>query len=198
MHQSFESDPQNDRTTPASSAMIVDALEAFAHAETLNDTLRVLEEQQAILLLPDTLTTIQMMIDDMFANNQDGDARNWRQYLHLLKDALQRGINTAWSYFITQQSNAAQALEAVTTASTMEHLYQIVIEKQHSLLTDAALVMLDNNIQRQYSLAPPQIIEYWQQLLHLLEDAQMRGIVIAWLTFKYQQPGDDADHQQSV
>lgn len=188
MHDSFESSPQNNRTASSSISMIVNAIEAFARAETLDETRRVLEEQQTVLLSPEALTTIQLMIDDMFANNRNGDARNWRQYLNLLEDALRRGIPTAWHYFITQQSNAAQAIDALTAASDMEDLYQVVITHQHSLLSDAALVMLDTSIQRQQTAAPTQVVEYWQQLLHLLEDAQKRGIVIAWLTFKYQQP----------
>ena len=187
MHDSFESSPQTNRTAASSISMIVNAIEAFARAETLDETRCVLEEQQTVLLSPEALTTIQLMIDDMFSNNQNGDARNWRQYLHLLEDALRRDIHTAWHYFITQQSDAAQAIDALTTASDMEHLYQAVIAHQHSLLSDAALVMLDTSIQRQHTAAPTQVVEYWQQLLHLLEDAQRRGIVIAWLTFKYQQ-----------
>jgi hypothetical protein len=180
------SDPQDNGTEAASISALVNALEAFACAETLDDTLSVLEEQQVTLLSPDALITIQKMIDDMFANGQSADAKNWRQYLHLLKDARQRGIVPAWHYFIVQQKDAAQALEALTAAMTHERLYQTVIDYQHALLSDAALVMLANNIQRQPTHAPPEAVEYWQHLLYLLEDAQVHGIAAAWETFEAQ------------
>lgn len=186
MHDSLESNTQNNRTASMSIARIVNALEAFAYAETLNETFRVLEEQQAILLLPDTLTTIQLMINDMFANIQNSDARNWRQYLHLLEDARQRGLDTAWHHFTTQQSKAVQAIDAVTSASTTEDLYQIIIDYRQALFSDAALVMLDNNIQRQRTFAPPEVVEYWQRLLDLLENGQVHGITGAWSKFKEQ------------
>ena len=184
MQFSFESDPQNNGTEAALISALVNALEAFARAETLDDTLCVLEEQQATLLSLDALTTIQKMVDDMFANGQSADAKNWRQYLHLLKDARQRGIVPAWHYFIMQQKNAAQALETLTSATTHERLYQAVIDYQHALLSDAAPVMLANNIRRQPSHAPLEAMEYWQRLLHLLEDAQVHGIAAAWQTFE--------------
>lgn len=187
MHDSLESGPQNNGTESASITRIVNALEAFAHAETLDETLRVLEKQQAVLLLPDTLATIQLMIDDMFANKQNGDARNWRQYLHLLENARQQGIEPAWHYFMTQQSNAVQAIDALTTAANADELHQTIMTYQDALLSDAAFVILENTIQRQRSFAPWEAVEYWQQLLGFLEDAQTHGIAAAWVIFESQE-----------
>ena len=187
MHDSLKSSPQNNGTESASITRIVNALEAFAHAETLDETWRVLEKQQATLLLPDTLATIQLMIDDMFADGKSADAKNWRQYLHVLEHARNEGIQKAWHSFITQQSNAAQALEALTTVSTAAELYQTIMVHQDTLLSDAAFVMLDNTIQRQRAFAPLAAVEYWLQLLDFLEDAQTLGIAAAWAIFEAQE-----------
>lgn len=187
MHDSLASGPQNNGTESASITWIVNALEAFAHAETLDETRGVLEKQQATLLLPDTLATIQLMIDDMFAHKQNAEAKNWRQYLHVLEHALNKGIQEAWHTFITQQSNAVQALEAMTTASTAAGLYQTIMAYQDTLRSDAAFVMLEHTMQRQRAFAPPEAVEYWLQLLDLLEDAQTLGIAAAWAIFEAQE-----------
>lgn len=176
--------PENNET---SDSMLVNALEAFACAETLDETWGVLEERQAILLSPDTLLVIQMMMSDMFANGKSADAKNWRQYLHVLENARNAGIQEAWRTFITQQSNAAQALGALTTASTAGELHQTIMTHQGTLLSDAAYVMLDNTIQRQRAFAPPEAVEYWLQLLDFLDDAQTLGIVAAWAIFESQE-----------
>ncbi len=72
MHQFPENNFQNNET---SAAVLINALEAFACAETLDETWRVLEQQQAILLLPDMLLVIQMMMSEMFADGKSADAK---------------------------------------------------------------------------------------------------------------------------
>ncbi len=105
----------------------------------------------------------------------------------MLENARNEGIKEAWHTFITQQSNAAQALEALTTVSTAAELYQTIMAYQDTLLSDAAFVMLDNTIQRQRAFAPPEAVEYWLQLLDFLDDAQTLGIAAAWAIFEAQE-----------
>ena len=185
MNNSFQNGQHERGESDASSstAALVNALEAFANAPTFEATRIVLEEQKTILLSLDALTTVQLMLDDLFAHNQNAEAENWRQYLRVLSHATVDGIDTAWNYFIEQQLNAKQAIEALTTAATMQILFQAVNDYQHILLSDAAIVMLRDTIQRQHSHAPPEALDYWKSLLHLLEDMRERELTAAWQAF---------------
>lgn len=182
----MQSEQEHDDANVSTSAL-VNALEAFANAPTFELTHRILIEQQALLLSPLALTTIQLMIDDLFASQQHAEAENWRQYLRVLQLAATDGIENAWNYFIARQRNAKQALEALTTTSTLTDLFQTVTDYQHILLTDAAIVMLRDTIQRQTSHAPREALDYWRSLLHLLEDIREQGLTAAWQAFELRQ-----------
>lgn len=86
MHRFPENNFQNNET---SVSVLINTIEAFACTETLDETWRVLEEQQAILLSPDTLLVIQMMMSDMFA---DG-----KSYNHCTIASTSDQPNTFWT-----------------------------------------------------------------------------------------------------
>lgn len=183
----YEQHGQKEGDLHISPSALVNALEAFASATTFEMTHRVLLEQQALLLSPLALTTVQLMIDDLYANNRVAEAENWRQYLRVLEHARINGIDSAWKYFMALQQNAMQAIEVLTTTPSITELFQAVKDYQHILLSDAAIVMLRETIQQQQSHAPLEALDYWHSLLHLLEDIREHGLTAAWQAFEIRQ-----------
>ena len=153
-----------------STTELMDALEAFALANTWEEVYRTLLERQHTLLSSLSLMTIQHMILDFYREDRRLEAENWQQHLDLLEDICRRGITPAWEDFMLQQKIATKVLEAFARAITEEKQQRILQTYQKIFLSKPTLVILRNHIQT--ALPGDAKVEQWWQLLRWLEDTR--------------------------
>jgi len=84
---------------------------------------------------------------------------------------------------LKEQEAAFAALVELTTANPTDEIRHVLIGRKDALLTPAALVMLRDNISSQWDAGNTTLARRFEALLHLLEDARVFNIAIAWNRF---------------
>lgn len=156
------------------------AIWRLANAATWDDTYRVLIEEQAILLSDRASTLLRILIETSLENYENADADNWQQYLTLLEDAGTNGIEGAWKRFTEAQNTTIDALEMLSNAATYDAQHIVLDHHSAALLSGTARVILRGSISKQRSEEHFQMAEHLEQILQLLEDAQVYSLEHAW------------------
>src|SRR5947207_1025332 len=107
-------------------ALMVEALYQLANARDWDETLLVIQEWDLVLLSSLALSFIHLMMVSFEANGDILAAMNWQQYLYLLQDAQNYGIEKAWACFKMQQIEAALAHDALVRVHTHKQLYIVL------------------------------------------------------------------------
>jgi CHAT domain-containing protein len=164
---------------------IATALGTFLGIRDLDEVRRMLEEQAEILRHESTLATLRNHIENLRFDGQYAYAEYMAIYQRLLEDISTLGMDVAWQRFLTDQQETFEgavttALEKFLKATNWNEAHTLLTMQQELLLSDAALIMLRNIITYLRSKGEDGPVEGMEMYLHLLEDAQARGVEDAW------------------
>jgi len=170
-----------------------DVLEAFkilATVNTIEDVMAVVARQQRHPFSPETLNVLQMLCDQVAAQDPEG-AERLQFLLTLLEEGRGQEVESAVESFMKRVKpdymedfeHINDVLEEYLTSTTLEEAYQTLQEHQEVLLSDLVHDMVEQDVARLYRMGANDMAEKMEMQLHLLEDARLHGIDQAWQGF---------------
>lgn len=162
---------------------VFQALSEFANAVSWEQTHQILRRHKALLLSDTAIALVKEMIAEHEADDDKGNALNWQQHMHLLEDAREQGITKAWKSFMLQYYKAANAHDALVSATTKQMLYQALQTHQTIICSDTLKFLLYETITQEYAASNMPTVRHLEKLFQLLIDVCTCGIVIAWKRF---------------
>lgn len=164
-------------------AQVFLSLSELANAATWQQTRQVLLQYQTILLSDAAITLVQQMIAEYEAEGDRPNTLNWQQYLNLLEDARNHGVHGAWNRFKLRQLKAANAHDALVSASTPALLHEALERYQTALCSDSLRVMLYETMAQERSAGKGSTAQHVERLIRLLDDCCASDLAMAWKRF---------------
>lgn len=158
---------------------IIAALATLAQAPTWKKTYQVLKKHQDILTSDQSFIYLCEIIQLHRSLHESAEVENWNCYLGLLEDVREHDVLTAWHAFMKLQNDSAEAIEFFIGA-TKEEKRKFLVSDTNLLLSNPAFVYLRNKIEVAQADNDAQLVELLEPHLHLLEDARVHNISVAW------------------
>lgn len=166
-----------------SNEMVIAALAALANASTWEMTYQVLQTNAEILTSDQTFAYLCEIINMHRSLHEIAEVENWNAYLGLLEDTRKNNVEEAWNNFITLQNDSAEAIEFFIGA-TREEKRKFLVTDTKLLLSNPAFVYLRNKIEVAEADNDTELVELLEPHLHLLEEARVHNISIAWTNWE--------------
>ncbi|MEO8970009.1 MAG: hypothetical protein ABI406_00225 [Ktedonobacteraceae bacterium] len=172
---------------------VIAALAALANAPTWEMTYHVLKTNAEILTSDQAFAYLCEIISMHRSLHESNEVDNWNSYLGLLEDVRQKeasqenegknNVEEAWNNFITLQNESAEAIEFLIGA-TKEEKRKFLVSDTNLLLSNPAFVYLRNRIEVARADSDAELVGLMEPHLHMLEDARMHNISIAWTNWE--------------
>ncbi|MEO6889174.1 MAG: CHAT domain-containing protein [Ktedonobacteraceae bacterium] len=141
----WDNEPAED-WAPALKAQILGIMENIFRAKHWDVVLVALEEQQEILLLPETWAFLRAFSELAREEEADGLAEHIDMYVHLFEDARAHSIESAWQSFIAEQQHIVDAMQKFGIAIVQGDIRSILEEKRDLLLSATTFAALYRGI----------------------------------------------------
>ncbi len=162
---------------------VFDSLSMLESAPTAEEFYRFLQEQQELLVSD---LAIRLLREQAAARRKAGDvaiADHCDEHILLLEDACNRGLDAAWESMLAKEQQAIKAFEAVLSADSLEDIFRRLVEHERILVSGGALTVLRKHIDKLRELGDTESIPAYEHYLHVLEDARVHGMDVAWSNY---------------
>ncbi len=170
----------------AISLATLDAFGDVVEAKTWQDLQSILEKTLNYVSSDEHLAWLRNSINASRASGKTKEAEDTEGYFHLLYDARFSGIEEACKRFkmlhkhsMVQRLEINDILPSLLNTSDASAVFQILQEHEELFHSDLAIECIRVNIEEYKKRDETDIISYFEQYLHLLEDLKEHDLTIA-------------------